>query len=255
MQLFRRKPKQAPTGPRPVLMEDLHRTWRRARIFLLAAPLLVGTGWATGSLTGRTLTMPDDALRISAAGVHLDPLARTMQALRREGARTEESVAIYAEHVAPVEKVLRRRGVKADLARQMAWPLVEESYRNNIDVATVIAVVFNESNFRPRATSIVGARGLMQVMPSWAGYWKACGRDLYDIRSNLCYGTRILAYELERASGNERRALLGYNGCVTGSNTPNCHTYPDKIARVRRQVVAELNAARTTTSAGVAASR
>jgi hypothetical protein len=28
-----------------------------------------------------------------------------------------------------------------------------------------------------------------------------------------------------------RTALLRYNGCVTGSNTPNCKTYPDKVKR------------------------
>jgi soluble lytic murein transglycosylase-like protein len=220
------------------------------------APLLLGSGWVTGNFTRDALTVPDDAIRLAAlgAGIHLDALSRKMESLRHAGTRTEESVAVYQEHVAPVERVLRRRGVKAELAREMAWPLVEEAYRNKLDVATVISVIVTESNFKPRATSNVGARGLMQVMPLWAGYWGGCGRDLYDIHGNLCHGTRILAYYLRRAGGDERRALLGYNGCVTGSNTPNCKTYPDKIARVRRQVVAELAAARGV-RAGVAASR
>jgi soluble lytic murein transglycosylase-like protein len=95
----------------------------------------------------------------------------------------------------------------------------------------------------------------MQIMPSWAGHWRTCGRDLYDIEGNLCAGTRILAYYLRRSGGDERRALLGYNGCVRGSNTPNCHTYPDKIARIRRQVAAELAAARPGPRPGGAASR
>jgi len=42
---------------------------------------------------------------------------------------------------------------------------------------------------------------------------------------------------------------------VRGTNTPNCKTYPDKIARVRRQVSAELAASRPGRTAGGAASR
>ena len=255
MVLFKRKPTQA-SGSRPGLLEDLERTWRRARVFLLAAPLLLGTGWVTGNVTRDSLTVPEDAIRVAAvgSGIHLDALSGKMETIRHAGTRTEESVAVYQEHVAPVEKVLRRRGVTPQMARDMAWPLVEEAYRNRLDVATVISVIYNESNFKPQATSNVGARGLMQVMPLWAGHWRGCGRDLYDIQGNLCHGTRILRYYLERSGGDEMRALLGYNGCVRGTNTPNCKTYPDKIARVRRQVVAELAAARGT-RVGVAASR
>jgi hypothetical protein len=33
-----------------------------------------------------------------------------------------------------------------------------------------------------------------------------------------------------------QRGLLRYNGCVTGSNTPHCHTYPTKVKNfVERQ--------------------
>ena len=27
------------------------------------------------------------------------------------------------------------------------------------------------------------------------------------------------------------KGLLRYNGCVRGTNTPRCHTYPSKVAR------------------------
>jgi hypothetical protein len=27
------------------------------------------------------------------------------------------------------------------------------------------------------------------------------------------------------------KGLLRYNGCVRGTNTPRCHTYPTKVAR------------------------
>jgi hypothetical protein len=83
----------------------------------------------------------------------------------------------------------------------------------------------------------------MQVMPSWSGRWRDCGRNLYDIDANLCNGTSILAWYLRTAT-DERKALLGYNGCVRGTNTPNCSRYPDRIIRLKQQIQRELNAAR-----------
>ena len=32
-----------------------------------------------------------------------------------------------------------------------------------------------------------------------------------------------------RSAPNTRVALLQYNGCVRGRNTPNCHLYDDKV--------------------------
>jgi soluble lytic murein transglycosylase-like protein len=176
--------------------------------------------------------------------VHLVALSRQMERMRGEGKSTADYIRMYQDEVAPVERVLTRRGVPRGTARRVAWPLVEQSYRNGVDPATVISVMLIESAGRPDARSSVGARGLMQIMPAWAGYWRGCGRDLYAIEDNLCNGTKILAYYFDRHRGDERRALLGYNGCVNGTNTPNCGLYPDKVDTVRRQVRRELASAR-----------
>jgi hypothetical protein len=51
------------------------------------------------------------------------------------------------------------------------------------------------------------------------------------------YGVYILEEYLKPKEGQGlreaqvRRGLLKYNGCVRGTNTPNCRTYPDKIER------------------------
>lgn len=259
MPLFTRRPKPEAVAPRRGLLEDLECFWKRTRAVLLLAPMLVVSGYGAGQVTR-------DALRPAWAGeglvsasasphMHLLALSERLHGIRSAGAQTEDAVGLYREHVEPVEKVLLRRGVSRNVARQMAWPIVEQTYRQGLDVATVLSVMVIESGFKPKATSSVGARGLMQVMPLWTGHYKQCGRDLYDIEDNICYGTRILAYYLERNRGDERRALLGYNGCVRGTVTPNCGTYPDKVYRLRRQIAAELNTARGTPSAGVAASR
>lgn len=246
---------------RLTLIEELELLWRRARKIALFAPLLLFVGFGAGQATSRSLLVLPDETPVRVAfdrdvpRVHLEALSRTMQRLRGEGVRTEDYVNIYNDHVAPVERVLRRRGVPRETARSVAWPLVEHTYARQLDLATVVSIVLIESNGRPDVTSVAGARGLMQVMPSWAGRWRGCGRDLYAIDDNLCNGTSILAWYLRRHDGDERSALLGYNGCVRGTVTPRCHTYPDKVDRLRAQITREmtLHRARSRATESVAA--
>jgi soluble lytic murein transglycosylase-like protein len=81
--------------------------------------------------------------------------------------------------------------------------------------------------------------GLMQVMGFHAGEYDCDSDDLLQVESNICHGARVFGYYLKR-TGNVRRALLRYNGCVRGSNTPNCGRYPSKVLRNARQVRREL---------------
>lgn len=259
MKLFRRS-YYPDRDSRPGLFEDLELLLRRVRAVGLAAPFLLLVGFSVGNATNGMLELPEDSTvrtptEAEVPRVHLEVLSRHMERLRDEGSETVEYVALYQDHVAPVEAVLRRRGVSDTTARQVAWPLVQHSYRRGLDPAFVLSVVLIESGGKPRATSFVGARGLMQVMPLWSGHWRNCGKDLYDIEANLCNGTSILAYYLKRNPGDESKALLGYNGCVRGTNTPNCFTYPQKIARLKHQVQREMNSAREQRRPGGAASR
>lgn len=246
----RSKPHREDAAPRKGTFAELERLLRHARAIPLAAPVLLFLGFGLGKATTSTLTPPADAAGHAQSDVrHVPPiqieaLTRTMGAIRRTGQETVAYVSLYRDHVAPVEQVLRRRGVPKEVARRMAWPLVEHATRKHLDPATVASVLLVESEGNPHATSPVGARGLMQVMPSWAGRWEGCGRNLYDIDDNLCTGTSLLAWYMRTSGGDERRALLGYNGCVRGTNTPNCHVYPERIARLRREIDREIQAAR-----------
>lgn len=257
MTLFRRSldpERRTRTG----LFEDMERLLRRLRAVGVAAPFLLLAGFGLGHFTNSVLEVPEGRMvrapiEAPVPRVHLELLSRHLERLRSAGDETVDYVTTYTEHVAPVEAVLRRRGINERTARQVAWPLVEHSYRKGLDPAFVLSIVLIESGGKPTATSFVGARGLMQVMPLWAGRWRSCGRDLYDIEGNLCHGTNILAWYLERSPGDERKALLGYNGCVRGTNTPNCHTYPDKVTRLRQQIQREMNAERSRRLPGGAA--
>ena len=84
--------------------------------------------------------------------------------------------------------------------------------------------------------SNVGAVGLMQVYPKvWLkALRERFGSDLASDSTNLKYGIYILKQYVKSDSGrvtaeNLSRGLLRYNGCVRGTNTPNCRTYPSKV--------------------------
>ncbi len=257
-----RRRRRAEARPRTGLIDDIEKLLKRALFVPLLIPLLLFGGWGLGKVTARGVSLPTDMPVLIAAAAHtprvqLEALSQHMGAVRDEGQNTEEYVRLYQTHVRPVENSLARRGVPSELARRVAWPLVQHAYERGLDPATVAAVVLVESRGRPKATSFVGARGLMQVMPVHEGRWRGCGANMYDIETNLCYGTSILSWLLQRYGGDERRALLAYNGCVRGTNTPNCGTYPSKVRQVRDRLRREWNRtpAGLPTGVGVAASR
>ena len=246
MKLLRRKTDFEQPARRTGFHEELERWRRRARALPLAAPLLLLMGFGVGNLTNDAIALPEgtevrEPTQNHVPRVRIDALSGFLSNLRRDGDRTVSYVTTYKDDVAPVEQVLLRRGVPKQTARKVAWPLVENANKHDIDPATLVSIMLMESGGKPTARSSVGARGLMQVMPLWAGQWRGCGTDLYDIEDNLCNGSNILAWYL-RTKGDERSALLGYNGCVRGTNTPNCHTYPDKFTRLKTQVEREMKA-------------
>lgn len=132
---------------------------------------------------------------------------------------------------------------KVALARALALAdvAVRESYRRQVPPALVLGVLLTENDeLKSAARSRQGALGLMQIHP---GPWrpalgKLFGRNLRNDTTNLRYGVFILGHVAKRATrGSEdnadpwRTALLRYNGCVNGTNTRDCHNYPDVVRR------------------------
>jgi soluble lytic murein transglycosylase-like protein len=126
-------------------------------------------------------------------------------------------------------------------AQKIANAVIAEGGKRNLSPALLIGVLLTEDvTLNPQAKSFVGARGLMQVMPFHAGKWKQCpSSDLFSIDTNICYGTSILA-DLVKRSPNVERALLRYNGCVRGTNTPHCHTYSGKVLKFAEQAATRM---------------
>lgn len=126
-----------------------------------------------------------------------------------------ESISIEDRIFSQLEQH-RKRMTHPEL-RLLAKTIVEEARTHAMDPGLILAVIQVESGCRHRAVSPVGARGLMQVMPSTGAAiakklsleWK--GEDsLFDPRFNIKLGVAYLA-ELEQRYGDIRKALVAYN--------------------------------------------
>ena len=140
------------------------------------------------------------------------------------------------------EDVMRLKQVDSARADSIAQFAVREAYVRGISPAIIFGVMLTEnSRFVSTAKSNVGAVGLMQIYPKvWLTkqLGSLFGRDLASDSTNVKYGVFILSqYFRPRTKTGEtterdwQTALLRYNGCVHGTNTPRCHTYPDKVQK------------------------
>ncbi len=136
---------------------------------------------------------------------------------------------------ARIAAVLGKYTTDPSRANRIAAALVKEGHRRNIGSSLLVGVLLTENPWLdPRAQSAVGARGLMQVMPFHSGKWGCPSGDLFDIESNICHGVAILADNL-KSSRSLPAALLGYNGCVRGTTTPECWRYPSAVYKLARR--------------------
>lgn len=186
------------------------------------AMMVGGVIWA-GTRAGTVYAKPGELLSLPATVVK--PKLTPEQLLI--GDATPDLSAPVTQRIA---FVLRKFAKDDRVADRAATALVREAARKNIDPVLLVGLMITEnSRIDPLAKSNVGATGLMQVMPFHAGEW-GCGSDnLVNVESNICHGVAILADYVRRSPKNLHKALLRYNGCVRGTNTPNCHTYSAKV--------------------------
>ena len=78
-----------------------------------------------------------------------------------------------------------------------------------IPVELVRAMIKVESDYDPRAVSIAGARGLMQIMPATGERMQV--RDLFDPRENIFGGVRYMRILANTFNGDLQLTVAGYN--------------------------------------------
>ena len=123
-------------------------------------------------------------------------------------------------------RVINEHG-RSPLRYRLVHPILEreriaaEAKENGLDPALVAALIKQESNFNPRATSPVGARGMMQIMPP-LGTRMARSRGMQDWHIDslwspaisIDFGTEHLAEAL-RTYPHVEYALAAYNAGAT----------------------------------------
>lgn len=159
--------------------------------------------------------------------------------VRVDSAALERHVVARFEHW-PLARIFFSRTKERAMSERIARAIVKEANYLEVEPSLLAGVLLTENApLDVSARSSQGAIGLMQVMGFHAGEYDCDSDDLLQVEANICHGARVFGYYLKR-TGNVRRALLRYNGCVSGSNTPNCRRYPSKVLRNARQVRREL---------------
>jgi soluble lytic murein transglycosylase-like protein len=164
------------------------------------------------------------------------PAARPFRVLARlDSAALERQVVARFDHL-PLARFFFARTRERKFSERLARAIVKEANYLQVEPSLLAGVLLTENApLDVRARSSQGAIGLMQVMHFHAGEYDCDSADLLQVESNICHGARVLGYYLKR-TGNLRRALLRYNGCVSGTNTPNCRRYPSKVLNTASQV-------------------
>jgi hypothetical protein len=131
----------------------------------------------------------------------------------------EKSLSVPSLHLVPkVHDIIRPFVKDKHYAQQLALRIVKESNENNYDPLFVAAVIKSESGFNALATSQVGAKGLMQIMPATGRYVEKIhdvgprpAGFLTDPQYNLKLGITYLKHLEDLYEGNRVLTLIAYN--------------------------------------------
>jgi soluble lytic murein transglycosylase-like protein len=120
---------------------------------------------------------------------------------------TETTPVAVAATIQHTERIPADIPVSGDC--DLDWIIFRAGQRTGVDPRFIHAVIQQESRYDPKATSPVGARGLMQLMPDTAKRFHC--DDASDQACNVEAGTKYLAWLLKRFNGDVKLALAGYN--------------------------------------------
>jgi soluble lytic murein transglycosylase-like protein len=139
-------------------------------------------------------------------GAQPNPASAAFGTIRHEG------ISLYApaaDSENPQYRTLavylsRRYKVAVDATEQLVGAAHEAGDRLGMDPLLILAVVAVESRFNPIAESVMGAKGLMQVIPKFHQdkFEEHGGEDsVFDPMTNILVGTRILKDAMRRGGG------------------------------------------------------
>lgn len=205
-----------------------------AAIVVLVAAIVFAVTHEKPIFAGQPTVVQSLAQRVPATKPLLVPSTDTGQL-----AALVASPQFEKDRTAFAADLVRTGRMSQQRADSIAYYAVRESYERGIPPAVIFGVMLTENAlFASDALSNVGAVGLMQVYPKiWLKeLGDKFGTDLTSDSTNVKYGVYILSEYIRPKPGEQqvtasdvKRGLLKYNGCVKGTNTPNCSTYPTKV--------------------------
>lgn len=171
-----------------------------ALVTVLALGLVLLTAWIAGNRYRHFASQQDEIRRFQERLSHLE---------ERFG-HLEERLGILSEIRS------HRPGLSPAEATALAHVVQREAWRYGLDWGLLLGIIRVESGFDPRARSLRGAVGLMQVMPGafaevaaelgWAG---RSPDALEDLRVNVRVGAHYL-FMLVRRFGDLEKAVQAY---------------------------------------------
>jgi hypothetical protein len=130
--------------------------------------------------------------------------------LALEVSNLQASVEVPHEEALTFMKIVfLRPQLDFDLAKDIARYSCKYSKIYNKDVDILLAIMYVESRFDPRAMSYAGAQGLMQLMPNWVKVF-GIKESLFDVDTNIKYGTQVLS-TYDAMYKNRHTSLAAYN--------------------------------------------
>ena len=140
-----------------------------------------------------------------------------------------------AKYRAIGEHLAQRFRVSADITTHVVAKAYDIGHELKLDPLLILAVIAVESRFNPIAESVMGAKGLMQVIPRFhPDKFAPLGGEqvAFDPAANITVGAKILNEYLRRA-GDLNGALRLYVGA---SSDETVNGYPDKVMAERERL-------------------
>jgi len=159
------------------------------------------------------------------------------QQLKRSDAPSAQVVTAQenVSHQALADFLGKRYRVSKDALEPYIRLAYSAGQKTRIDPLLIVAVMAVESTFNPIAESVMGAKGLMQIIPKYHQdkLTGPQGRKLnvLDPETNILAGAKVLREYATRTGEDLVAALRLYGGFG-----PNASPYPEKVLSVRKRL-------------------
>lgn len=193
------------------------------------------TSWAMVAVGAALISGSGEALA-PAADAPLSACVAVGELAPQADAPPLRTAPLDSSQRALVEYLSRRYYVAAEATARMVGTAYRAAREAGLDPLLVLAVISVESRFNPIAESVMGAKGLMQIIPRYhlAKLAPFGGEEsVLDPESNIRVGTSILREYVYR-TGSLKSGLQFYNGALLDESAQ----YAQKVLAERERLEA-----------------